>query len=438
MKKISSLLVLCTVLLSISACGTTSDNKSLTKEVTTTTNTNINEEGSTQFTTNEDVPSENNREIITDAFSDIEYLSEDNIFILTTDYGNRYAVTTNGNAHYLSGVTLKSHYLKVFDDAILNAYGDDVTSKFISDTNTESLLGICEYEDDYSVWTLKDEETPTNSKLVLTGYDYDGNVLLSIDSDDYSFISENSLPTYLGENIFCFGSSGGYPRYIVNCINIDTKDHFSFTMETGDKFNNGYIIDQNNHDILNTKGEITYEDDEKLKNDIHDVDEGMFINFQSGKFYNINDLSLAIDLSEYKFVGVSSGFNNIDWEKTKDGAFMFIDGYCGIRIQNDNKNFFFGVIDTSGNWVMEPEQVDSFYGSSCSYYGKLADDLLDVNGKVFSIKSKEFSENPVKPKYLTKSTNIDGVAYYIDDDGYFCSYDYSKNERNTIEVSIDN
>lgn len=452
MKKFISCLVAFTLTMSFVACGNkeNSKEKDSKKEITTENNTIENEE---EKNNNDYIDAESNydeevaqsdvsKNIIYDTFSDIKYLEDDDKFILSTENGDTYAVNKSGAASYLSDVMLKSKMItKIINGtnnySLYDISGNDISDKFITDSDNESILDAIDTDNGYIVWTIKEEETPTSSKCILTAFDYDGNVLYSADDEDYDFVKECSdslYPIYLGENVFGFVSRDGYEHQHVCCINLETDEYFEFTMEDGDRFSKGYIVDPNKNSIIDTHGNTVFDDNNELSGDIFNVGEGMFINFYDSKFYNMNDLSLAIDLSEYSFVATATGFGNIDWENTQDGAFEFIDGYCGLRMKNENDTYFFGLIDKFGKWVMEPIEVDGF--TSGSYNGKITDNLLNVNDSIFNISTKEITENPVNAKLMTKPTIIDGVAYFIDDNGYFCSYDYETDERKQIEVYL--
>lgn len=437
MKKVLAATLSLILAVSFCGCGSNETNYETSKSeetaVTEETTTTTGKPETTIF--NEQEIQENTKDVIYDTFKSIEYFSDDDVFIIDSENGSSYIVDKNGKALYLSEIRLKSKKIKEINGVLYDINEDNITDRFIKNSDTESVLGVYDTEDGYIVWTEENIETPTSSKRIMTAFDYDGNKLFSIDSDEYDFVSDSHKPRYFGENVFAFTSSDIYMDTNFNCVNIDTGEFFKIVLRPYDRYSKGYIIDSNKNRIVDTNGNIIFDGDDELEGDIFNVGEGIFVNFHKSKFYNMKDLSLAADLSEYTFTATGNGFGGIDWEKTQDGAFEFIDGYCGIRMENDNNIFFFGIIDKSGNWVKEPEKVSGF--TSGAYNGKITDDLLSVDKNVFNIKTKESFVDPVKPHYLTQKTIIDGIAYYIDENGYFCSYDYNTEESETIEVYLE-
>ena len=380
---------------------------------------------------------------IEDKFTSVSYLDRDDLFLLTTENGEKYVTDRYGNAKKLENATLKSLYLRTITNEISNPskvydiYDNDLTSQFIKDKNHETLLGVCKMEDKDVVWVKRREETPENSRVIFTAYNEAKEPIVQFDSNNPAIYKESvdwvkglmniSRANYIGSNVCMIGSI---------CVNVDTQELFEADEEPfariregeGEaKFIDGYAV-VNQHfgrNIRDVHGNYLYsKDGEDILDNALPYSCGLFFNKETQKFYDVN-LNEKIDLSQYKTAVARSAVDEP----------MFIDGYCGIVVRNDAGTEFFGIIDTNGNWVME--LTDTVSEQWNGYFRKISDNTLQLlGGKIYNIQTKTVSDDPRKDFNRNEHDIIvDGTLYYVNN-GKFNSYDYDNKVGDVISVNV--
>lgn len=371
-------------------------------------------------------------EYIYETFEKMEYLDLDDKFLLRSESGNEYIVDKLGHATLLSNASLNScypdpEYVKNAGFYVYNIFGEDITDIY---TNSiyETVIDVEKLDDKYVIWVKKLEETPKSTLVTFTMMDEQGNSIFEFNNEDctnhidkntVSQLKEIDSVDYKNDNIFSFGVHDSI--YYQFSVNIDTREMFD---DIG-IFSEGYAM---MGDVVDVHGNRLYTSDDcsdeeyDIFNNARIMGDGLFYSPNKEAFYD-SKLNKVIDLSEYNVVAVSGSNDDI----------VFKDGYCGVEVENDSGTCFFGIVDKSGNWVLEPTNTASIYSSTSftSYRGKITDNLLLLGNKIYNISSKEIMDNPVSPG---DGELVDGIIYYIDESGEFCKYDYTKSEFETISL----
>lgn len=367
-------------------------------------------------------------------------LEKDNMFLITSTEGNKYVVDVNGTIQQNPENTLEFRYLKAYENddesiSVLDIFENDVSDDFITNSDNEEIVDVVTMKDMEIVIVREFEETATNSNIILKMLDKNGNELSRIESNDKRLKRVNDSINFaeefremsLRDIEYCGDTICGLLGRIA--LNVQTGEIVS----TGVDFDNGYGVDYGRNNIEDIHGKKKFPIDKSGQTDesISDIisssnqyrlSNGIFFNDEKKIFYDIN-LTPKIDLSKYDI---------LVWEHDTED-YVFKDGYCRIQAKNPSGACFFGIIDTSGNWVMELEKSD--YGwFSIEYIGN---DLIFIpcskEDFCYDIKKKTL-ENIERIKYRERYF-LDGKMYCLLDSGEILCKDLKSNDENILSIS---
>lgn len=385
----------------------------------------------------EDILDDNNRSIQTSnniqgSIVDFTYLDRDELFLLKTENGDSIFVDLDGNIK--NNVDLNSHYLKYDDGCIYDIEGNDMQDKFIKDTDHEQILGICRMDSQDVVWVRENQETPSNSLIIIKAYDESGKELCRVDSNN-EYLKQNDPHAI---NDFKYISSVEYAGDCVCRIRYTNKDAlFSVNVETGEilnpkgEFSDGYAVisAQNNKGIQDVHG--NYLVGPTSTNDIlyetSYYNDGLFLSKTQKKFYDIH-MNVKIDLSEYDILFWEGNTGTPGWQE----EYAFKDGYCGIEVQNENRTRFYGVLDTNGKWIIE--LTDTLASNSDGYSGKVTETKIKMGQRLYDIESHEFMSIPTDVSDNRKL--VKGKYYFVNDKNEFWWYNPDTGEIKPLSLTV--
>lgn len=349
-----------------------------------------------------------------------KYLDRDDRFMFWLKDGNY--VITDFNGKIITNSELKSQYLSVEDEGIQDVFGKDVEDRFIQDEAHEKVLNVCRMETRDVIWVRESQETPLDTKIVIKGFDEEGNELCRISSDDPRIEQENLSDNF--KDISYVEYSGDITCRIVGenrtdlfCVNVETGE----LLDPRGQFSDGFAVINFNHYIQDIHGNTVRELPYDIFKSVANYREGLFFSATSGKFYDIN-LNEKIDLSQYDL---------LCWGDEWKEDYCFKDGYCGIEASNENGTRFYGVIDKQGNWIVEMSDTLAYQGDE--YRGKVTETKIILGSRFYDIETQEFIEPP-EEFWQQEPKLIDGVYYFLDkDDGIFYCYDVDRNEIGRLE-----
>ena len=362
-----------------------------------------------------------------------KFLEKDSLFQLTLDsYDSNNYIYVNLNNEIIENPSLTSDYLKAenfTDDSHtvrLNIYdleGNDVTFRFINDSNHEEIMGIETIGNGLDIIAVKEiQETPTDSFCAIKFFDEKGNELCQTDStveNDYlnsgytpfSQLKDIKYIDWIGDSILQFSDRN---KSTVFSMNIETGE----LLPPNAIFSDGYAIARkDNKCIIDTHGNvITDLSDSNRFESTFPISNDLFFAPLEKCFYN-KYLQNCIDLTQYASFSYSRDELSDEASKTTTpNPFVFKDGYCQLVVYNDEGTIFYGIIDSDGNEIY-PFTEKKFY-----YDGVISDGMLCLNGcDVYDIKSQSLIYGPSD---IQSPLFYDGKAYYINQSNCFCTYDY--------------
>lgn len=394
-----------------------------------------NEQNNTSLEENEDLASTEENEDLSyqGRISEYRFLEKDNLFQLTLDSSdsNNY-IYVDLNNEIIENPSLSSDYLKtenITDDTrvvgqnICDLEGNDISSRFITDSDHEAIMGLKTIEDNQDIVIVKEiQETPTDSFCAIKFYDEEGNELCRTDStvgNDYfssaytpfQALARLAYIDWVGDSVLQFSDAN---KSAVFSINVETGE----PLPPNAIFSDGYaiaekdttcIIDLHGNTITDLSDYNRFEVTFPISNDL-------FFNPKEKCFYN-KELQPIIDLSQYASFSYTREERSDRASKTIFATpFVFKDGYCQLVVRNDEDTEFYGIIDSNGNEVY-PFSEDSF-----TYKGVIGDGMLCLDGNtVYDIQSQTLLYGP---EDMYSATFYDGKAYYIDSSNCFCIYDF--------------
>lgn len=385
----------------------------------------------------EDILDDNNHSIqtsnnIQESIVDFTYLDRDELFLLKTENGDSIFMDLDGNIK--NNVDLNSHYLKHDDGCIYDIEGNAMQDKFIKDTDHEQILGICRMDSQDVVWVRENQETPSNSLIIIKAYDENGKELCRVDSNN-EYLKQNDPHAI---NNFKYISSVEYAGDCVCRIRYTNKDAlFSVNVETGEilnpkgEFSDGYAVisAQNNKGIQDVHG--NYLVGPTSTNDIlyetSYYNDGLFLSKTQKKFYDIH-MNVKIDLSEYDILFWEENTGTPGWQE----EYAFKDGYCGIEVQNENGTRFYGVLDTNGKWIIE--LTDTLASNSDGYSGKVTETKIEMGQRLYDIESHEFMNIPTDVSDNRKL--VKGKYYFVNDKNEFWWYNPDTGEIKPLSLTV--
>lgn len=341
-----------------------------------------------------------------------KYLDRDDRFLFWLKDGNYIITELNGKIIMDTDVKLESEYLLIEDERIQDIFGNDVEDRFIQDETHEKILNVCHMEARDVIWVWESQETPLDTKIIIKGFDEEGNELCRINSDDPQIEEKNLSDNF--KDITHIEYSGD-----VTCRIVDKnrRELFSINIETGElldpqgEFSDGFAVIEFNQYIQDIHGNTVKELPYDIFKDVANYREGLFFSGTSRKFYDI-ELNEKIDLSNYNIL-----YGGDEWKE----EYSFKDGYCGIEASNENGTRFYGVINQEGDWVVEMSDTLSAQGDE--YRGKLTETKLNLGGRFYDIETKEITDSP--EGFWEKAPDLINGAYYFlnDEEGIFYCYD---------------
>ena len=371
-------------------------------------------------------------------FEEIKYLNRDNLFLLTDEDEQKYVVDCDGNMEDLENVSLKSGYLSekyqvveggsVYGvESVHDIWGNDKTDLFIKDEYHENIVGIYHSPEQDYVWVKERVETPSASMGILKAYNEDGTEIYRIDSNQCEAVAdEYDRIENCGDNMcFLYKNYDNYGGILIN-----TKT-WQIVLDTGywGYFSDGYATLRNNGDAEYMTGDEVIDTNGKCvaEGTLRETGNGLVFDKNKKCFLDFNKNVIA-DFNGYKGIVI--------WSDDTDNAFVFKDGYSIVAIENDGGTIFYGIIDTSGKYVME--LTDTI--ESISYEGMVADRylLLHINYSetyetiLLDSETKELKTVP-DPVDFEHGYEIDGK--FINDFGEFCFYDFEESTVNPISIS---
>ena len=344
-----------------------------------------------------------------------KYLDRDERFLFWLRDGEYVITDLNGVIIEDADGKLKSDYLATEDEGIQDIFGNDVEERFIQDAEHEKILSVCRMEDRDVIWVWESQETPLDTKIIIKGFDEEGNELCRINSDDPQIKKENVSDNF--KDITHIEYSGD-----VTCRIVDKnrRDLFSVNIETGElldprgEFSDGFAVVEFDHYIQDIHGNTVKELPYDIFKNTANYREGLFFSGTSKKFYDV-ELNERIDLSDYNI-----SYGGDEWKE----EYSFKDGYCGIEALNENGTRFYGVINQKGDWVVEMSDTLSAQGDK--YRGKATETKLNLGRRFYDIETKEFTTPP--EGFWEKDPDLINGAYYFlnDEEGIFYCYDIDK------------
>lgn len=341
-----------------------------------------------------------------------KYLDRDDRFLFWLKDGNYIITELNGKIIMDTDVKLESEYLLIEDERIQDIFGNDVEDRFIQDETHEKILNVCHMEARDVIWVWESQETPLDTKIIIKGFDEEGNELCRINSDDPQIEEKNLSDNF--KDITHIEYSGD-----VTCRIVDKnrRELFSINIETGElldpqgEFSDGFAVIEFNQYIQDIHGNTVKELPYDIFKDVANYREGLFFSGTSRKFYDI-ELNEKIDLSNYNIL-----YGGDEWKE----EYSFKDGYCGIEASNENGTRFYGVINQEGDWVVEMSDTLSAQGDE--YRGKLTETKLNLGGRFYDIETKEITDPP--EGFWEKAPDLINGAYYFlnDEEVIFYCYD---------------
>ena len=351
-------------------------------------------------------------------FNDIRYLNRDNLFLLSSD-GEKYCVTTEGEATPLSETRLNSVYLNYDSDRMMDIYGNDITDLFIKDTQHEHFIGVYWDELQDYVWVYEKQESPMESIGIMKAFDEKGTELFRIDSQS------REEGVYFGNVRNCGeGMCLLYNDNSMGGLLIDTNT-WQIILDTGEWgfFSDGYATirydgeyERDGRKIIDKQGNIVVEGD-----NLGDVGNGLLFDEDSKSFVDLN-FNKVLDFNMYNEVDVTG--KTYDYRERRN--FVFKDGYSEVTIRNEGGTEFYGIIDTAGNYVMDLTDAIGVY----AYYGKVAEHylLFSSTGEVhdsyvIDLNSKELRKLPMPVANSDCCFIVGKKIYFLSENGIFKRYD---------------
>lgn len=284
------------------------------------------------------------------------------------------------------------------------------------------------------VWVRENQETPSNSLIIIKAYDESGKELCRVDSNN-EYLKQNDPHAI---NNFKYISSVEYAGDCVCRIRYTNKDAlFSVNVETGEilnpkgEFSDGYAVisAQNNKGIQDVHG--NYLVGPTSTNDIlyetSYYNDGLFLSKTQKKFYDIH-MNVKIDLSEYDILFWEGNTGTPGWQE----EYAFKDGYCGIEVQNENGTRFYGVLDTNGKWIIE--LTDTLASNSDGYSGKVTETKIKMGQRLYDIESHEFMNIPTDVSDNRKL--VKGKYYFVNDKNEFWWYNPDTGEIKPLSLTV--
>ncbi len=396
---------------------------------------NYSEESSNVETTMADNIEENVEKLI---YCDtMEFLEKDNMFLISTVEDDTYVIDGNGTIQENPESTLEFRYLKTYENddesiSVLDIFENDVSDDFITNSDNEEIVDVVTMKDMEVVVVRECEETATTSNIIIKMLDKNGKELSRIESNDKRLKEEYHIDEafrtmsasdieYCGDTVCRLGDIS---------LNVKTGEIVS----TGIYFDNGYGVDFGSCNIEDVHGKKKFsvnkygETDESVSDVIscfpreqRRLSNGLFYSYNKKTFYDIN-LTPKIDLSKYDIL--------ISQHDKED--YVFKNGYCRIQAKNPSGAIFLGLIDTSGNWIMELAKYDEGW----DFVEDLGNGLLLLStgqGYSYYDKGTETIENIENIKCQAKYF-LDGTMYCLLDSGEILCKDLKSNEGTIINI----
>ena len=364
------------------------------------------------------------------------FLKKDEVFQLALDsYDNpEYIyVDLKGNIKSVSDLKFEYPEIKtckengVTKDLIVDLEGNDITDRFLKDSENEEILGLDKIEnDDYIITVKESKETPTSSYNALKFYNEKGENLCQIDSDDINPYLEGRETTYDSirrvDRIYWGGD------YILKMQDANRNFLFSINIQTGEflpadvLFEQGYSV--TDFGVIDEHGNVVsdFQSDSHNFSKIFDYSDGVFFNGNENCFMD-KDLNMVISLNDYHPRWTADELAGKIEKDTHNTPFVFRDGYCQIDVCNDAGINFYGIIDGLGNIIYPYSQEKIFYS------GLVGDGLLQIsNTDVFDIKAGEVIYGPM----MVAPYMYEGCAYWVDKENTFHIYDFRNDELLTL------
>lgn len=369
------------------------------------------------------------------------FLEKDKLFQLTLDSNdsdNYIYVDVNNNI--IENPSLTSDYLQtenITDDSrvvganICDLEGNDVSSRFINDSDHEEIMGIKTISDGTDIVVVKEiQETPSDSYCAIKIYDEKGNKICQTDSNvENNYLGSGYTPFKALERLEHVEWVGDS---VIQFLDPNKAAVFSINVETGELlppnaiFSEGYAIAKKDSKcVIDVHGNtITDLSDYSRFESTFPISNNLFFNPKEKCFYN-KELEKCIDLSQYASFSYTRDELSDEASKTAPSTpFVFKDGYCQLDVYNDEDTEFYGIIDSAGN------EIYPFSEESISYEGVIGDGLLCLNEyDVYDIQSQSLIQGPDDIK---SPIFYEGKAYYVNKNNCFCTYDYKTQKRTEL------
>ena len=430
MRRFIGFLLVAVMTLGLCGCGTnedslsneSSDSKILATATTTTDNIISSEANSIVNDYSSAIENDSNLVIeqteILSNLSGMKYLDEDDKFFLKTNtnpgqesINDYYIMDYEGNAEPLTATILKSKYYEEgYVNSITDILGNDYTDRFIKDKASEKILFCGKADNGYVIWVIHTEETPTSVDKEVIVYSDSGDELFRFDPEESGLDTMNSAIRieYEGSNVFklkCNSYTGATYQSGLCCNPYKQKLFWvsGFDKMSND-FSNGYAIDhlgRHENRLIDNEGNILYSNETNdifKSNDLSMFNNGLFYDYETKIFYD-KDLNKIIDLSD----------NDYKLYTNEHGRF-FNDKIQLVSVRNENKTIFLGVLDNTGNWIVELQKLED-YGiaqkDSFNYENRVNNDVIILNVHsdysssqsgyyLYNMKTKEHTQLPVE------------------------------------------
>lgn len=428
--KLSALLL--TVPIILPGCGSTSS-KEQTFESSENTSNSSNTDNSSDLEETETLSYQGR-------VYNCRFLENDQLFQLTLDsYDSNNYIYVDLNNTVVDSPTLTSDYLTedyITDDSrvvgsnIYDLNGNNISSRFITDSEHEEIMTLKTIIDNRSIVVVKEtKETPTDSYCALKFYDEKGNLLCQTDSSTQNnyIKSENlfhdleriSYIYWVGDTILQLSDPN---KAAVFSINVDTGE----LLPPNAIFSDGYAIAEIEHTcIIDVHGNIVTDlSDFSRFESVFPIGDNLFFNPKEKCFYT-KELQNSIDLSQYDhFFYTREELSDRASKTTSPAPFVFRDGYCMLTVCNSEDTKFYGIIDSNGN------EIYPFTEEAFSYGGVIGDGLLRLNeSDVYDIQTKQLIHGLSD---IQSATFYDGKAFYVNSTNNFCIYDYKTQQLTTL------
>lgn len=365
------------------------------------------------------------------SFNTIELLDRDNKFLLETDY-ELVVIDTDGSIIENPETDLNSQYLAVNDGTVYNLLGNDVTDTFVTDYEHQEVLSVCRLKDYDVVWIKERKETPQESLIILRALDEKGEEIYSIDTkSEYFDDEEDAINSFKyceqirsdsisGTVCTLYETLAGTTPFMR--VNLSNKKILPASFGTTQEIIDDYFIYDSQ--VYNIDGEIVdiNEENSDVLSGSGPFSNGLIFNREKQAFYDKN-LNMAIDLSDYNVINDDAHFQ---------------DGVCILEMNSPSGTIFYGVIDTSGNWVIDPVEcieMDIKRINEDLYYLLVAEgsSVSERYNYVYNDKTNNLMlPDDYEISYFDNT--VDGKQYKINDYGEVSCYDFVNNSYEVLEI----